>query len=130
MQILRDRTLVPSKVQAVMNMEHPKNKEDLQRFLGMCNYISRFIPNYSKIIESLRILMKKDAVFTWDSNQEQAVEILKKALCSSPCLAFFDTNQDIILSVDSSSTAMGAVILQNGRPTPFGSRSLNPTEQN
>ena len=120
----------PGKVQAVMKMEHPKNKKDLERFLGMCNYLSRFIPNYSKIIEPLRILMKKDSVFTWDGNQEKCVEILKKALCSSPCLAFFNTNQDIVLSVDSSSTAMGAVVLQNGRPIAFGSRSLNSTEQN
>ncbi|KAA5605064.1 hypothetical protein F3H11_36805, partial [Pseudomonas aeruginosa] len=70
----------PGKVQAVVKMEHPKCKKDLERFLGMCNYLSRFIPNYSKLIEPLRILMKKDTVFTWDSNQEHAVERLKEAL--------------------------------------------------
>jgi hypothetical protein len=46
----------PSKVQAVMNMEKPKCKKDLERILGMCNYLSRFIPNYSSLIEPLRLL--------------------------------------------------------------------------
>lgn len=119
----------PGKVQAVVKMEHPKCKKDLERFLGMCNYLSRFIPNYSKLIEPLRILMKKDTVFTWDSNQEHAVERLKEALCKSPCLAFFNTNQEIVLSVDSSSTAMGAVVLQNGKPIAYASRALTSTEQ-
>lgn len=120
----------PMKVQAVMNMKQPENKKDLERFLGMCNYLSRFIPNYSKIIEPLRILMKKDAVFTWDSNQEESINLLKKALCDSPCLAYFNTNETIVLSVDSSSTALGAVVLQNDKPIAFGSRSLTSSEQN
>jgi hypothetical protein len=46
----------PSKVQAVMNMEKPQCKKDLERILGMCNYLSRFIPNYSSLIEPLRLL--------------------------------------------------------------------------
>ncbi|XP_047037821.1 uncharacterized protein K02A2.6-like isoform X1 [Helicoverpa zea] len=120
----------PDKVQAVMNMERPRCRKDLERFLGMCNYLSRFIPNYSKLIEPLRVLLKKDTVFYWDSNQDQSVMSLKKALCSSPCLAYFDTNKDIVLSVDSSSTALGAVILQQDRPIAFGSRALTVTEQN
>ena len=37
----------PRKVQAIMKLEIPENKEELQRFLGMTTYLSKFIPNYS-----------------------------------------------------------------------------------
>lgn len=37
----------PSKVTAIKNMEIPLNKQDLQRFLGMITYISKFVPHFS-----------------------------------------------------------------------------------
>lgn len=120
----------PAKVEAIMKMETPKCKKGLEKFLGMCNYLSRYIPRYSDINQPLRELMKNDILFRWESNQEDSFNKLKIALCRSPCLTYFDTNQDITLSVDSSSTALGAVILQNGKPVAFGSRSLTLTEQN
>ena len=37
----------PKKTLAVKNMPSPANKEDLQRFLGMITYHSKFIPHFS-----------------------------------------------------------------------------------
>lgn len=120
----------PSKVQAIKAMERPKCVKDLQRLLGMCNYLSKFIINYSKITAPLRILLKKDTVFTWDSIQETAFSELKSSMSTSPCLAYFDTNNDVVLSVDSSSVAIGVVLIQDGKPIAFGSRALTSCEQN
>ena len=39
----------PKKVTAVVEMKSPTNKEELQRFLGMTTYLSKFIHNYSNI---------------------------------------------------------------------------------
>lgn len=120
----------PTKVQAVGNMEEPKNRKDLERFLGMCNYLSKFIPNYSIITEPLREIMKKNSSFKWDCNQVQAFNNLKKVLCESHCLAYFNTNKSITLSVDSSSTALGCVVMQDSKPVAYGSRSLTNAERN
>ncbi|XP_030848894.1 uncharacterized protein K02A2.6-like [Strongylocentrotus purpuratus] len=37
----------PKKVAAILNMERPQNKQDVQRFLGMINYQGKFIPDLS-----------------------------------------------------------------------------------
>lgn len=39
----------PTKTDAVRSMPTPADKHDVQRFLGMTNYLSKFIPGYSEI---------------------------------------------------------------------------------
>ena len=39
----------PGKCDAIINMPIPNNKTELQRFLGMINYVGKFIPNLSNI---------------------------------------------------------------------------------
>ena len=50
----------PKKVEAVTNIGNPKNREELQRFLGMVTYLVKFISNYSKVAALLRLLLEKD----------------------------------------------------------------------
>ena len=44
----------PSKVRAVEEMPSPADKPALLRFLGMVNYMSKFIPNLANLIQPLR----------------------------------------------------------------------------
>jgi hypothetical protein len=39
-------------------------------------------------------------------------------------LAYFDTNKEVVLQVDSSKNGVGAVLLQDGKPVEFASRAL------
>lgn len=48
-----------SNVKAITNMRRPENKQDLQRLLGMVNYLSSFIPNVSEITAPLRALQSR-----------------------------------------------------------------------
>lgn len=43
----------PKKVEAIVAMPTPANREDLQRFLGVVTYLSKFIPNMSQKSASL-----------------------------------------------------------------------------
>ena len=52
--------LDPKKTQAITEMSKPQNIEELQQFLGMVTYVSKFIPNYSQISSPLRQLLEKD----------------------------------------------------------------------
>ena len=47
-----------SKISAIINLAKPKDKTDLRRFFGMCNYVSKCIPNYSEKLANLRELLK------------------------------------------------------------------------
>ena len=63
--IVTDKGIKPDseKVQAVINMKSPCNIKELKTFMGMINYVGKFIPNISKHTKTLRTLEKKDAVW-------------------------------------------------------------------
>lgn len=44
-------------------------------------------------------------------------------------LAYFDPKKPVTLSVDTSQSGVGAVLIQDGRPIAFSSRSLNDTQK-
>ena len=47
------------KVEAIKNMPLPESKKELQRFLGMINYLGKFVPNLSENTENFRKLFRK-----------------------------------------------------------------------
>ena len=49
----------PSKVQAITEMKSPQDKKELQRVMGMINYLGKFIPNLSNVTQPLRALLLK-----------------------------------------------------------------------
>ena len=53
----------PSKVQAVEEMPSPADKPALLRFLGMVNYMSKFIPSLAELTQPLRELLHKDVAW-------------------------------------------------------------------
>ena len=116
------------KTSAIRNMPIPQNVADLQRFLGMTNYLQKYIENYSEKTAALRELLHHDVVWSWEEPQQRAFDILKQDLSNPPVLAYFDPTKPVILSVDASKSGLGAACLQNDTPIAFASRSLSETE--
>ena len=100
------------KVCAIIEMPSPQSKEELQRFLGMVNYFSQFIPKQSEITAPLRKNLKKEAAWTWSHEHTPSVERLKGILSSQPVLKLFDPTKPVKLQVDASKSGLGACILQ------------------
>ena len=67
----------PKKVIVITEMKPPTNKDELQRFLGMMTYLSKFIPDYSEISAPLRILLEKSTEWHWGEQQMKAFQKLK-----------------------------------------------------
>ena len=111
-------------------MRSPTNKEELQRFLGMATYLSKFIPNHSEILAPLRVLLEKNTEWHWDTQQMQALNQLKDMATNHPSLKYFDQSKPTTISVDASSKGMGAVLLQDDHPVAYASKSLTPAQQN
>ena len=49
----------PKKVAAVQDWPPPKNVHELQQFLGLGNWLWRFVKGYSSIVKPLTTLMGK-----------------------------------------------------------------------
>lgn len=120
----------PEKVEAIKNLRMPNDKEALQRLLGAVTYLGKFVPNLSQITSPLRELLKKGTAWHWEIQHEQAYHKIIDALVNAPVLQFYDVKEDVTLSVDSSSKAFGGVLMQNGHPVAYASKSLSSSEQN
>lgn len=119
----------PEKLDAVRRLKRPTTKLQLQRVLGTITYLGKFIKNLSSMTEPLRKLLVKDTEWTWDHDQERAFLEIKQTMLSPPVLAYYDVNSKVTLSVDASSKAFGAVLLQNGRPVAYASKSLTKAQE-
>ena len=120
----------PAKVEAINNYPAPTNLEELHRFLGMVNYLAKFLPNSSTVLYPLQNLLKKNMSWMWSEVQENAFLKVKEMLVSSPILAFYDPTKELVLENDASDYGVGSVLLQQGKPVAYSSRSLSPAEKN
>ena len=120
----------PAKVDAITKMPTPTDRTSVQRFLGMCQYLSKFCHNLSKTAPPLRDLTKENSTFLWSSNHEDAFNTAKNLITSATALRYYDSTLPITLQVDASEDAIGGVLLQNDQPVCFTSHRLNNTEKN
>uniref|UniRef100_A0A3P9K9H2 Gypsy retrotransposon integrase-like protein 1 n=1 Tax=Oryzias latipes TaxID=8090 RepID=A0A3P9K9H2_ORYLA len=122
----------PRKIKAVQEMQAPQNKTELETVLGMFTYLARFAPHLSEVNAPLRLLLKEDNDFKWDAAQDRAFQRMKDLITQEPgpVLAYFDPQKELRLQVDASKSGLGAVMLQEGKPVAYASKSLNKTEQN
>lgn len=117
------------KIKAITEMRAPTDKKELERFLGLVTYVGKFLPNLSDITTHLRELLKKDSYFLWTHEHDLAFNKLKTLISTKPVLQYFDISKPIVLSVDASSYALGAVILQNELPVAYASKALTTVQQ-
>ena len=128
----------PAKVEAVKNFAAPRNVKDVQTFMGMTQYYSKFIKNFMQIATPIAKLMKKNTKFVWGPEQQEAFETLKQRFISAPILAYPIDDAPFILDTDASDYCMGAVLSQMQkneqgdeveRPIAFNSKRFTDTER-
>ena len=100
----------PEKVNSVNDWPIPKNVRDVQAFLGLVNYYYMFIEGFSGIATPMTALTKKDVLFIWSHQCEEAFKELKRRLATTPILTIFDPEREAILETDASDYAIGACL--------------------
>ena len=111
-------------------MPRPEEPQAVRRFLGMANYVARFIPNMSRVCAPLRALTEAENEWHWEAIHESAFQAVKNAIVDATNLKFFNPEANTVVQCDASSQGLGAVIMQNDQPVAFGSRALSPAESN
>ncbi len=123
------------KIASILKFPTPRDVKAVRSFLGLSGFYRSFIQSYSTIARPLAILLRKEAQFTWGTEQQQAFDKLKKALTSQPVLSYPDFNKPFYLYTDASLSGLGAALMQYDdrsklQPLGYASRVLNAAESN
>jgi hypothetical protein len=119
----------PQKIQVVQQWSTPTDTKQLRAFLGLAGYYRKFIRNYGIISRPLTDLLKKNVQFTWTPHLQICFDTLKQALISAPVLALPNFKQPFTIETDASDKGVGAVLMQQGHPIAYLSKSLSPKTQ-
>jgi hypothetical protein len=115
----------PEKIKAIKEFPIPKSVKELQRFLGICNYFSRFIKNFAGVaapLTSIQNISTKTFSKIWNERSAdliQSFETLKNVLTSDIILQLPDLKKSFYLDVDASNIAAGAVLYQDDGPIAY-----------
>lgn len=75
----------PEKVASIVNFPQP-NITELKRFLGMANYLAKYVPELSTVGRPLYALLKRNTEWLWEEAQQEAFQRLKDLLVEAPVL--------------------------------------------
>ena len=123
-------TPCPDKVLALLKMSHPESKQELQSYLGTVNFMSTFIPNLAQKTFTMRGLLKNGVQYLWTSDMQKEFKSVQQAIADVTQMRHFDPRLPVILETDASLKGLGAVLIQDGCPVRFLSKSLTPAESN
>src|SRR5438132_1119929 len=120
----------PTKVEAVMDWQTPRNMLEIRSFLGLAGYYRRFIEGFSKISKPMTALLQKSAPFEWTEACEKSFQELKTRLTSAPVLVLPDIHKDFTVYCDASRQGLRCVLMQDGKIVAYASRQLKTHEEN
>ena len=128
----------PAAVSKIQEWMPPRNREELQSFLGFANYYRDFIPFHAAKVQPMQELLRKNQHFYWKENHQEAFDSVKQALADATALAAPNEEGRFVLDTDASAVAIAGILHQeqqyNGktilRPIVYGSKSLTRTQMN
>ena len=118
-----------ARIETITDIPVPTNKNDVQKFLGVVNYMRNFIPHLPKLTHNIRDLLKKDSEFVWQAQHQVEFENLKCVINDSACCTLFDEKIPLELETDASSYGLGACLKQGENIICYASRCLSDIEK-
>lgn len=123
-----------TKIDAILSFRQPESEPEVRSFLGLANYLNKFIPNLATLDEPMRKLTRKGSYFLWTNEHQQSFERVKAAMANAQKLGFFNKEDRTAVMADASPTGLGALLLQTdasgcSRIVNCASKSLTDTEK-
>lgn len=123
-------------VAKIKNFPAPCNATDVRSFLGLSGYYRKYVYRYGEIAEPLNRLTRKNCVFYWGQEQQEAFDHLKNALATAPVLSSPLRTAVQCVSCDASNKGISFIAsqvdswekLENEQVLSYGSRGLHGSE--
>lgn len=126
-------------IKTIESFREPKNVEEIQSFLGLINFVGKWIPNLATLTEPIREILRKklhkhaDIFSFWTVKQQRAYDQLKQCLSKIDTLGYYDPDDRTQVIADASPVGLGAVLIQYDSTGPriiaFGNKSLTDVEK-
>ncbi|PKI69594.1 hypothetical protein CRG98_010007 [Punica granatum] len=107
----------PDKVKAIMELPPPSTVREVRSFLGLLNYIARFIANLTDKCQLLFRLLRKNAAVEWDDECQKAFDTVKAYLVQPPMLVQPSPERPLIMYLTVRRQSMGCMLGQKDNST-------------
>ncbi|KAK1620215.1 hypothetical protein QYE76_025732 [Lolium multiflorum] len=129
----------PLKIKAVLDMEPPRNLQQVHQLAGRVVALGRFIAKLAEKALPFYQLMKKSEKFEWIAEAQDAFDDLKKVLSTSPVLVTPHDREPMLLYIAATNQVVSIVLIVEHteagkvhgvqRPVNYLSEVLTPTKQ-
>jgi hypothetical protein len=55
----------PKRIFSILNLPAPTSKKEVQAFMGVINFVCRFVPDFVVMVKPIHNLLKQDNSFCW-----------------------------------------------------------------
>src|SRR6266704_1382235 len=108
---LRQISMDPKKVEAIVSWQDPENVTGLRSFLGFCNYYRKFINKWSDKTELFIRMIKKDKLWKWDNNKKRLFREIKEKFMEELILKIYQLRLPIKVEMDVLDFILGVCLL-------------------
>jgi len=99
-------------LEIINNFQEPKNKRQLQQFLGICNYYRQFNVRHSISVDALRELLRKEVGWNWTQVHTSAFKTIKEDFSRCITLKHIIPGVPFRLQTDASDHGIAGILYQ------------------
>jgi hypothetical protein len=119
----------PERIAAILNLPAPTSKKEVQAFMGIINFVCRFVPDFVVMVKPIQNILKQDHSFSWTDDIKNAFIKIKKAISSSPILVKPYFEKEFIIYTNATEETIFAILIQcddqvNEKPVAYMSQIL------
>ena len=103
-------TPLKSRIDAIQKLQPPTNKKKIQEFLGMLNFLSKYVYKMQLYLGLFYNILRQENNFEWTTEHQARFEEIKKLLTEQISNTIPDPNQPMC---DASNFGIGAALLQS-----------------
>ena len=112
--IIEDKKVKPltSRIDGFQKLEPPKSMKALQRYLGIINFLAKYVYGMQPILQPFCNLLHKETDFKSTQEHQNFFEQMKKTKTHKLELTMPDTTKPFYIITHASNTGIGAALLQ------------------